>query len=482
MTGNGSAPQPRRFAPIAVRGWGDGWNAYVHSMAWFEGHLYCGTFRAHLCFKQRQKENGPQFPVWPIECPADLFTTVDLRAQIWRFNPMTSGWQEVYRSPMITNKEGRLVERECGYRGMAVVQGRGDAKPTLYVLPFTRSQSVGPILLRSEDGVTFHECSRPGLGRPGVSSFRFLVPFRGRLYTTLVGSTKYVVNESRYPIVFESAVPSSGTWHEASRPGFGEGGNNVIFQMAVFNDHLYAGTFNHDVGFQLWKTRAEGPRPYAWTKVIDLGAGRGNLNQGVLSMCEFNGALYIGTCIQDGGYDRAHDVGPAAGEIIRVHPDDSWQLIVGVPRMTDYGFQRPASGLGPGFGNPFNGYIWRMCVHANRLYVGTLSWKTFLPYVDTDKWPDGLRDHLDVDDVDEAAANGGFELWSTADGESWEPVTLNGFGNPYNCGARTLESTPYGLAVGTVNPFGPKVAVKRNGGWTYVANPRGGGEVWLGAP
>ena len=56
------------------------------------------------------------------------------------------------------------------------------------------------------------------------------------------------------------------------------------------------------------------------------------------------------------------------------------------------------------------------------------------------------------------------------------------FWNPYNCGARTLESTPYGFAVGTVNPFGPTVAVKRNGGWTYTANRRGGVEVWLGAP
>jgi hypothetical protein len=316
-----------------------------------------------------------------------------------------------------------------------------------------------------------------------VSSFRFLVPFNGRVYTSLVGSTKYVVNESRFPIVFESDDPARGLWREASLPGFGEGANNVIFQMAAFSGHLYAGTFNHDVGFQLWKTRAEGARPYAWRKIIDFGAGRGNLNQGVLSMCVFDGALYIGTCIQDGGYDRTHDVGPAAGEIIRVYPDDTWELVVGAPRATAQGFQVPSSGMGPGFDNPFNGYIWRMCAHAGRLYVGTLNWSVFLPYVDRNQWPPELRARLGPRAITFIAKQrSGCEIWSTEDGDTWTPVTVSGFGNPYNCGARTLESTPYGLAVGTVNPFGPKVVVKRNGSWVYTPNARGGGEVWLSAP
>ncbi|HXJ18229.1 MAG TPA: hypothetical protein VNM68_13675, partial [Candidatus Polarisedimenticolia bacterium] len=322
---NGRSLTQSNFIPLAVRGWGDGWNAYVHSMTWFAGHLYCGTFRAHLCFKRRQKVAGPQFRVWPIECPDDMFKTLDLRAQIWRFDPARSEWKNVYRAPMVNGKDG-LVERECGYRGMAVAQGRSDSKPALYVLPFSTARSIGPVILRSEDGEHFEAVSKPGLGHSGVSSFRFLVPFNGRMFTSLVGSTNYVVNQSNFPIVFESDDPASGVWRKASLPGFGEGGNSVIFNMTTFNDHLYAGTFNYEKGFQLWKTPAVGKPPYAWHKVLDLGAGRGNLNQGVLSLCAFKGALYIGTCIQDGGYDRAHDIGPAAGEIIRVYPDDSWEL------------------------------------------------------------------------------------------------------------------------------------------------------------
>jgi hypothetical protein len=59
-------------------------------------------------------------------------------------------------------------------------------------------------------------------------------------------------------------------------------------------------------------------------------------------------------------------------------------------------------------------------------------------------------------------------------------------GNPYNYGIRTLQSTPHGLAVGFVNPFGPKVGLdgvggEGEGGFGYVDNPRGGLEIFLGA-
>ena len=44
---------------------------------------------------------------------------------------------------------------------------------------------------------------------------------------------------------------------------------------------------------------------------------------------------------------------------------------------------------------------------------------------------------------------------------------------------RTLESTPYGLFLGTANPWGPKVMPLD--GDDYVFNPRGGCEVFLGS-
>jgi hypothetical protein len=74
----------------------------------------------------------------------------------------------------------------------------------------------------------------------------------------------------------------------------------------------------------------------------------------------------------------------------------------------------------------------------------------------------------------------GGELWRSVDGENWLPVNRRGFDNPYNIGIRSMASTPYGLFIGTANPFTPKVAVKRKGEWTYIDNPAGGTEIWRG--
>jgi len=41
------------FRLTAPSGFGDGWNHYAHSTAWFEGKLYVGTTRAQMAFMQR---------------------------------------------------------------------------------------------------------------------------------------------------------------------------------------------------------------------------------------------------------------------------------------------------------------------------------------------------------------------------------------------------------------------------------------------
>ena len=47
----------------------------------------------------------------------------------------------------------------------------------------------------------------------------------------------------------------------------------------------------------------------------------------------------------------------------------------------------------------------------------------------------------------------GFEMYKTADGENYVPVTVDGFGDKYNYGGRTLIPTDKGLYIGTSNPF-----------------------------
>lgn len=495
MTRAAARPGPKRedrglrrsnFEPIAVGGWGDGLNSYAHSMAWFRGRLYVGSARANLHLGST-REPPLRWPVYPVRCPENLLD-LDCRARIRRWDPLKDEWEEVHVAGMVPGTQGRDIPSEIGYRGMVVFQGPSDDVPMLYVSSYSgfarhrdASRGQGPRVFRSDDGVTFTPVSAAGLGKQGISAFRSLTPYKGRLYTSPVGTAKHTPNMSPYPVVFESVDPARGEWRPVSEPGFGDPRNVAIFEMAEFEGCLYAGTGNISSGFELWKTDAAGEPPYRWERVLHMGAYRGNLSEGVLSLCVFKEALYVGTAIQDGGYDREYRVGPSPGEVIRVFPDGSWEIVAGVARLTPEGVKAPVSGLRPGFNNFFNGYIWRMCIHEGWLYVGTFDWSGYLRYFPVDDWPETLRDFVLKLGIEETIREeGGCDLVRTNDGKSWRGVTRTGFDNVYNAGIRTMVSTPYGLMVGTVNPFGPEVAEIRGKEWEYVHNPRGGLEVWRG--
>jgi len=272
-----------------------------------------------------------------------------------------------------------------------------------------------------------------------------------------------------------------GQWEPICEPGFGDPCNIGIFELEVFDNHLYAGTVNPSEGFQIWKAPLTGNGPCRWSKVIEHGAYKGAFNEIAMSMCVFDDVLCVGAGLPNGGYDRTYGIGPAAAELLFIYPNDSWDLVVGTPRYTPQGLKVPLSGMGPGFDNFFNGYIWRMTVHDGWLYVGTFDWSVFLTYAQMQRMSPWLRRHVGWHGIDTLLKyDGGFDLWRTRDGIRWNAVTRTGFGNPYNYGARTLVSSPFGLLVGTANPFGPQVATRLASGWLYVSNPQGGMEIWLG--
>lgn len=461
------------FERIATAGFGDGRNAYAHSAAWFDGRLYVGTTRDNLCLVAAR--NPLRLRCWPVRCE-DPPDPDGHRAEIWRYDPRDGRWARVYRAPLVT-RDGEPAPRDIGYRGMATFAAAGDAREALYVGTWS---ATGARVLRSQDGDSFVELGEPGLGLPGTVCLRTLVAFRGRLYTSPVARAGRGPNEAESPVVLETTDPASGSWRAVSLPGFGDPNNVAVFELQVFDGHLYAGTINYATGFQLWKTRAEGRAPYRWTRVLAAGAFRGVTNETVVSLCPFGDALYVGTGICGGGYNRHQRIGPAAAELLRVYPDDTWELLVGEPRLTPDGLKVPLSGLGPGFDNFFNGYVWRMAVYEGWLYAGTYNWAVFLPYLFFDRFPEPLvRLVRERGGVAAAAEFGGGELWRSRDGVRWVPVTRDGFGTPFNFGIRTLVPTSTGLFAGTANPFGPLVAVERGGGWSYEANPRGGCEIWF---
>ncbi|WP_016950036.1 hypothetical protein [Anabaena sp. PCC 7108] len=475
------------FRKVCENGFGDRYNGYAYSMAWFNNHLYVGTSRANLCLL---KFAMPFVTMdhWPVECPhlnyTPEFEHKCARGEIWRFNPLLDQWNRVYQSPFMTDDEGVEFSRDLGYRGMTVFQGKSNSAPALYVSTWSRSRGSGPDILCSEDGQTFITTPKPRFTTQGreitVTAIRVLVSFKGKLYTAPVGAAKGNVNASGLSLVYESDDPATGNWRCVNEPGFGELPDVMtIYEMAVLGEYLYVGTAGLS-GFQIWRTDAEGVPPYHWEQVITNGAERGGLNQGSASMISFKGALYIGTGIQNGGYDHRNKIGPAASEIIRLHPDGSWDIIVGSARNG----KKPLSGLGPGFNNYFCGYLWRMGIHQGWLYAGTMDWSLILRYVKLEEKPVKVARMIAALGVEEFIKNnGGASLWRTYDGENWLPVTLNGFKNPYNYGIRNIVSTPHGLFIGTANPFGPRAAIKtskKEWEWSYVDNPDGGLEVWQG--
>ena len=467
-----------QFRRIASGGFGDPLNAFAHTMAWYQDSIFVGTTRANLCLL---KSRLPlHLKSWPVKCPDDVYK-LDLRAQIWRYSTASGQWRMVHQAPLIRGHNGQMVPREIGFRAMAVLQAPSDPIPALYVITWAPSRALGPVILRSYDGYRFQPVTGYSFGGSKATTYRTLVQFKGQIFTSPTGRQGGKPNTPENPIVLTTRDPAREGWLPASSPGFGDPNNLTIFEMIIYSGHLYAGTLNAAKGFQIWKTDAVGSPPYRWMPVIRDGAFRGSLNEGVLSMVVFRGDLFVGSCIQNGGYDVTYNVGPAPPEIIRIHPDDSWDLIVGEPRSTPVGPRYPLSGFGPGFGNVFNGYFWRFAEFEGSLYVGTLDLSVMLPYVVTEEtsFPGRIVELLGRENL--MSFNAGFDMFRSSDGINWAPVTTNGFGNPYNFGLRTLVGTPYGLFAGTANPFGPEIAVRTAMGWDYVSNPDGGAEVWVGS-
>ncbi|MGH8443806.1 MAG: hypothetical protein ACREVL_01010, partial [Solimonas sp.] len=110
------------FRLTCESGFGDGWNHYAHSMAWFRNRLYVGTTRATMAMNKWNLPR-PDMKPWPVDCPEDLYE-VPRQAEIWEYTPETDSWLRVYQAPMVPGRTGdRLVPRYIGYRGITVFQG-----------------------------------------------------------------------------------------------------------------------------------------------------------------------------------------------------------------------------------------------------------------------------------------------------------------------------------------------------------------------
>jgi hypothetical protein len=419
-----------QFTEVAPQGFGDRQNSGTWSMQWWNGKLYVGTVRAWFCWSQAAFHYmHPDIVPYPPNAP-DLDCTPDardlpLQAEIWRYTPETGAWERVYQSPKdveIPGSPGKYIGREVGYRDMIVLE-ETDGTEALYVAGAT-ANSVWPGLpppriLRSTDGETFEAIPQdPGtvlgdLGE-GQSTFRDFEIYNGRLY------------------VLNGNIRGHGMPLETENPA---GGNDEyrwvtmqdvqVFEMCPYNGYLYLGLSAYLGGYSVLKTDATGTPPYTLTPVVTNGGFRlPTRSPSVVSMHVFKDRLYVGT--------------DQPVEVIRINPDDSWDLIVGNPRYTPDGQKYPLSGMGSGFDWPLAGHLWRMQAYQDKLYLSTHDYTTALGQA--------------VPELeDEIGWQYGFDLYETPDGQYLRPITVTGFDDKFQAGVRTLASTPYGLFVGTVS-------------------------------
>jgi len=457
---------PEDFSILIPQGFGDRQNSWIWCMRWWKEHLYVGTSRAPACINQRMANIGLPLVPYPqddpdIECAPDP-NDLPLRAEIWRWDPKEDLWERVYQSPedIPIPGTGKLVARDVGYRELHVFE-EPDGTEAMYVSGVS-SRSIhheeprppGARILRTTDGVHFDPIPQDPntyLGDLENASFRGMTTYKGRLYViagTYTGPG----------VVLESENPAGGndTFRQVILQG------QRVMEVGAFSGHLYFGLRETaGNGYSVVRTDAEGEQPYELTTVVPAGAWiERSPNTDILSMVEFKGALYCGgngigndigapplptpQDLADLAPETLTAAGPAhveedryikAAEIIRIHPDDRWELVVGRPRTTPAGFMAPLSGFSSGFSYPFNAHMWRMAVHNDVLYVGTFDSST------TFKEVRSLKDLL--------GPFMGFNIYASKDGIHFESVTRNGFGDPLQFGCRTMASTPYGLMVGT---------------------------------
>lgn len=431
----GFPPDEDDFVSMAPQGFGDRQNSWPWSMQWWKGYLYVGTNRAWHCAETASFHNlfpgsVPYPPNDPdIECPDDP-EDIPAQAEIWRWSPATNIWQRVYQSPNdVLLASGKYTARDIGFRGMTVYT-EDDGTEALYVtgvaarfINFEGARDLPPPrILRTTDGVNWEAVPQtPGTGLGDFPWASLRNPFvdKGRLY------------------VIGGFAQGSGVLLESSDPAAGDDAYSVVSAWgmlasagAPFNGQLYVASQSLS-GYKVFRTDNSGTAPYSYTQVINNGGYLDQPNNEILSMLDYNGQLYAGG---NGVIFRG-----TGAELIRINPDDTWDLIVGNPRQTPSGWKLPLSGFTSGFGNEFNGHMWRLERYEDNLFVGTFDSSTV--YKDDPTMEPILRDLM------------GFDLWRSPEGTEFYSVTTQGFGDKFNFGVRSMEATPQGLFVGAANYY-----------------------------
>ena len=495
------------FYLLAADGVDSPQNNYAWASAKFRGDVYFGTARNFLYqIFEVLKQAGmlpPDYEYQFITRPggenwSSQFAE-DMSGEIWRYR--RGEWTRVYKSsavdisgwPIPGAPPSAYAPKETGFRSMATFTDKRGSQ-AIYAASGA-SLFAGRLLIKSTDGISWQEvATAPTLME---SDSRSMAVHNGKLYIAPAGlsntATIWATNDPK-------TTGDGSNWKKVADFTIQRPGRNVaVVSMVSFRGRLYAGTQNDEAGFQVWRSNGRNPKLDDWTRIIDSGAGD-MASTRALTMAVFRDSVIVGTSMFPLATDPPGLLPPKGFEVIRIRPNDSWTLLVG-----DFVAQKPPGGIPVprlaksgwpgGFGNFLNLYCWSLMPVDGVLYLGTFDTSSFLSLLLPDALlasavlPDnvaGLKaaigsldqpglensygpyrqfvDALDVNDPAELDVDTtrdilgdsffGADLWKTRDGIHWQPVTLNGFGNPRNYGFRTmLKRNGNSLYIGTANPF-----------------------------
>ncbi len=275
---------------------------------------------------------------------------------------------------------------------------------------------------------------------PNEGSIRALQEHDGLLYIA-------VTHEFSVPPTPGELFASDGqaVW-PITTDGFGDPNNTGIFSLASYNGWLYAGTINYMEGYEVWKL--DGPTEAdAAARPVIVNGGPSSANVAVGEMVEFQGKLYVPAVIF-GGVDLFNGAKPRGADMVRLDPADNVEVVAGPGSV---------AGVGSGFGDVNNGYLWSLEVHRGELYCGTWHSASVPPilgyYLNDILRSEKLNLFKPVPDLWDVWTGKGAQLWVSADGANWYPVFTHGLGNPDHYGVRTMASVDDKLYVGLANIF-----------------------------
>jgi hypothetical protein len=336
-------------------------------------------------------------------------------AKVYAIDAVNMEWQEAY-SEQWHGAAKALTDRQ--WRVDIAVGAPSEAgKTPAMLLNFTAPGDNFQLL--SRDGRAFKKLTAKPKGEREGLALASVFAHQGRLYAIPDAGTATAAWQGSVLARMIGHQKDTGRWEAVSQDLLLKAGQGISrvggFQR---NDYLAVSDAQH--GFQLWlrprRKRAK------WHCVLEKGATRYANNPDLADVCEFNGDLYLATppwCADQG---NMHYVDNDSGELIRLYPDDSWDLIVGSARFTLSGLKVPLSDQPPGFGASQYRCISRLLNHDRQLWLVLQG-------------AEGFRLLASDDGVDFAA----YDFSETAEAGELDPQEPGRLTD--------MASTPWGLAL-----------------------------------